>query len=407
MHTINPTALIQHLIQHNAGRDPQLLAQKYRLMAQSPFVFLRGACHLFYTALPDSALLRTAPLAWCCGDLHFENFGSYKGDNQQVYFDINDYDESALAPLTWDILRLLTSLHCGADTLRITPAEAQRVSASCLSAYREALLGGKPLWVEKATAKGLVYKLLDGLQRRANNQFLDNRTVCDGRKRRLIVDGSKGLPVSKADKKRVQAFMAQFAAQQANPKFFRVLDIGRRIAGTGSLGVSRFQVLIRGEGSPDHNHVLDLKIARPSALLQPLTQLGITQPVACNQAQRVIDVQNRMQAVNHAFLQAVSLDAQSYILRALQPTEDRVSIAAWGKKISRLHQVAATMGQILAWDQLRASGRLGAANADTLTEFARDTAWVAELQIIARDMAAVTQQQWTIFTAAWRAGEFK
>jgi uncharacterized protein (DUF2252 family) len=399
--------IIPAIAQHNAGRDPQLLAQKYRLMAQSPFVFLRGACHLFYTALPESELLRTTPLAWCCGDLHFENFGSYKGDNQQVYFDINDYDESALAPLTWDILRLLTSLQCGADVLKTTTEEAQAVSATCLTAYRDALLAGKPLWVEQETSKGLVYDLLESLQTRENSQFLDKRTVLNGRKRRFIVDGSKGLPVNKAEKQRVQAFMEQFAAQQTDPKFFRVLDIGRRIAGTGSLGISRFQVLVRGGGSPDHNYVLDLKIAQPSSLHPPLAQFGITQPTSTNEAQRVIDAQNRMQAVNHAFLQAVTLDDKNYILRSLQPTEDRVSMGAWGKKISRLHQAAATMGRILAWDQLRASGRSGAANADALVEFAQSETWHSELLTLARDMTEVTHQQWTIFTAAWRDGQFK
>ena len=105
--------IISAIISNNAGRDPERLAMKYAKMAQSPFIFLRGACHLFYDTLPDSPLFRDAPLAWCCGDLHFENFGSYKGDNRLVYFDINDYDEAALAPATWDMIRLLTSIQCG------------------------------------------------------------------------------------------------------------------------------------------------------------------------------------------------------------------------------------------------------------------------------------------------------
>ncbi len=48
-----------------------------------------------------------------------ENFGSYKGDNRQVYFDINDFDEGALAPASWDLVRLLASIQCGADALRV------------------------------------------------------------------------------------------------------------------------------------------------------------------------------------------------------------------------------------------------------------------------------------------------
>jgi hypothetical protein len=33
---------------------------------------------------------------------HIENFGSYKGDNRLVYFDIGDFDESLLGPSAWD-----------------------------------------------------------------------------------------------------------------------------------------------------------------------------------------------------------------------------------------------------------------------------------------------------------------
>lgn len=92
---LNDTAA--RLAAYNRGRDPERLALKYAKMRQSPFIFLRGACHLFYDAIPPIDALIHAPLAWACGDLHFENFGSYKGDNRLVYFDINDFDEAALA----------------------------------------------------------------------------------------------------------------------------------------------------------------------------------------------------------------------------------------------------------------------------------------------------------------------
>lgn len=400
-----PENILSVIAQHNAGRDPERLAMKYAKMAQSPFVFLRGACHLFYDALPDTPLFRDAPLAWCCGDLHFENFGSYKGDNRQVYFDINDYDEAALAPVTWDIIRLLTSIQCGADALNATAAEAQMVSESCVAAYRTALLNGKPLWVEQATSSGLVNDLLSDLQNRERDKFLDKRTICQGRQRRLKLDGIKALPA--ADTQSVMAFMAQFAAQQANPEFFRVLDIGRRIAGTGSLGVERWVVLIEGKSSPDGNYLLDLKAAQPSALLPRLAHFGIDQPRWTDDASRVVTAQNRMQSVDHAFLRAVKLDGVSYILRGLQPSEDRVSIGEWGKKLHRLQDVAATMGHILAWDQLRASGRSGAACADALIEFAHSEAWTNALLAVARDMTDLTRQQWATFTTAWRDGEIK
>ena len=396
----NSSDVMEAIFGSNAGREPERLAMKYAKMAESPFVFLRGACHLFYDHLPDSPSFRGAPLAWCCGDLHFENFGSYKGDNRLVYFDINDYDEAALAPVHWDLIRLLTSIQSGADALHATRAESLAVSHSCVDAYRSALTQGKPLWVERDTCGGLVNALLTTLQERKRADFLDKRTICKGRQRRLKLDGVKALPASDAQRKTVTKFIDRFAATQPSPTFYQVLDIGRRIAGTGSLGVERYVVLVEGKGSPDGNYLLDIKEARPSAMAPHLARLGIKQPAWPDQASRVVTVQNRMQAVDHAFLRAVKLDGLACTLRGLQPSEDRVAIGEWGKKLDRLKEVVATMGRILAWDQLRASGRSGSAGADELIAFAQRGDWTTEILDVATEMTALTQQQWEIFTKA-------
>ncbi|HEY5994247.1 MAG TPA: DUF2252 family protein [Gallionellaceae bacterium] len=392
--------IMEAIQRYNAGRDPARLKMKYAKMAQSPFIFLRGACHLFYEALPDVPLFRAAPLAWCCGDLHFENFGSYKGDNRQVYFDINDYDEAALAPATWDIIRLLTSIQCGADALNATRAEALAASQACLDSYRGALINGKPLWVERDTAHGLVKDLLTALQQRERKDFLDRRTVRKNHHRELKVDGIKALPASAGQKQRVTEFMGVFAATQPNPEFFAVRDIACRIAGTGSLGVDRYVVLVEGKGSPDANYLLDIKEAKPSALAPHLARLGIAQPKWDDEASRVVDIQKRMQAVDHAFLQPVKLDGLSCILKGLLPSEDRVAIGEWGKKLDRLIEVAATMGCILAWDQLRAAGRSGSATADELIAYAQRNDWVKDMQDAATEMTRITQAQWKAFAEA-------
>src|SRR5450756_398298 len=367
--SVDSSNIIEAIFINNAGRDPERLAMKYAKMAQSPFIFLRGSCHLFYDALPDSPLFRDTPLAWCCGDLHFENFGCYKGDNRLVYFDINDYDEAALAPVTWDMIRLLTSIQCGADALNATHAEALAVSQSCLDAYRSALINGKPLWVERETSGGLVNALLTTLQGRERAAFLDKRTIRKGHRRSLILDGVKALPASDAQKKIVTGFMDDFASRQPSPKFFEVLDIGRRIAGTGSLGVERFVVLVEGKGSLDGNYLLDIKEAKPSALAPHLARLGIKQPTWPDEASRVVSVQDRMQAVDHAFLQAVKLAGLPCILRGLQPSEDRVAIGEWGKKLDRLKEVVSGRGRILAWEQLLRPGPPGRARAEELVGY--------------------------------------
>jgi uncharacterized protein (DUF2252 family) len=330
--------------------------------------------------------------------LHFENFGSYKGDNRLVYFDINDYDEAALAPVTWDIVRLLTSIQCGAEALHATRAETLAVSDSCLEAYRSALIDGKPLWVELETSSGLVNALLTALQGRQRAAFLDKRTIRKGRRRSLKLDGIKALPASDAQKQTVTEFMDRFAATQPKPKFFEVLDVGRRIAGTGSLGLERFVVLVEGKGSPDGNYLIDIKEAEPSALAPHLARLGIRQPAWADEAIRVVTIQKRMQAVDHAFLHPVKLAGRPCILKGLQPSEDRVAIGEWGKKLDRLKEVVGTMGRVLAWDQLRACGRSGSASADELIAFAQHGDWVTQMLDAAAEMTQTTRQQWKIFT---------
>ena len=392
--------IIVAIEKNNANRDPVRLKMKYAKMAQSPFIFLRGACHLFYEALPDAPLFREAPLAWCCGDLHFENYGSYKGDNRQVYFDINDYDEAALAPCTWDIVRLLTSIQCGADALNATRAESLAVSQACVEAYRTALIRGKPLWVERETSSGLVKDLLTAPQERKRVDAPNKRTVRKNHHRVLIADGVKALAATDAQKKIVTEFMDNFAAAQPAPEFYAVRDIACRIAGTGSLGVERFVVLVEGKGSPDGNYLLDIKEAKPSAMGPHLARLGIKQPKWEDEASRVVTIQKRMQAVEHAFLQPVTLNGVACIFKGLQPSEDRVAIGEWGKKLDRLKEVAATMGRILAWDQLRASGRAGSASADELIAYGLRTDWAKDMLDAAAEMTRTTTEQWKIFTAA-------
>jgi uncharacterized protein (DUF2252 family) len=195
--------------------------------------------------------------------------------------------------------------------------------------------------------------------------------------------------------------MEGFASKQSNPGFFKVLDIGRRIAGTGSLGVMRFEMLVEGKGSPDGNYLLDIKECKPSALAPHLLRLGIKHQKWRDEATRVCTVQNRMQAVDHALLHAVELDGLPCLLKELQPSEDRVAIGEWGGKTSRLNEVVATMGKVLAWDQLRASGRSGAACADELIDYSKRGDFAKSMLDAAGGMAELTRSQWQSYATGY------
>src|SRR5690349_23275250 len=151
---------------YNKGRDPALLSRKYKAMATDPFRFLRGACHLFYEDWPKDTPLNAAPLAWSSGDLHLENFGSYKGQNRIAYFDISDFDEAALAPCTWDIARLSTSILVAARSLKLDEQQALSLCQGYLDAYAETLALGHPRMLDRADATGMVRDLLISLRDR-------------------------------------------------------------------------------------------------------------------------------------------------------------------------------------------------------------------------------------------------
>src|ERR1700749_1279329 len=111
------TAFNKHLL-------PEMVKLKYEAMTENVFRFYRGTCHLFYEDLARNNNLPPSPLTWICGDLHLENFGSFKGDNHQVYFDLNDFDESLLAPAAWELVRMLTSIFVAFDNLELGDDEA-------------------------------------------------------------------------------------------------------------------------------------------------------------------------------------------------------------------------------------------------------------------------------------------
>ena len=379
----------------NQGRDPERLALKYKALRVNAFSFLRGTCHLFWSEAPQAFWASAVPFAWTCGDLHLENFGCYTGDNRLVHFDVNDFDEAVDAPCYSDPVRLMSSILVAAKQIRVDKTGARALCDDFVTSYAQSLQGGKADSIERETQQGLISDLLEAAARRKRAELLDSRTESRAGKRRLRVDGKKALPADKTQRAQVEQFMAKFAMRQEDPKFFRLLDVARRIAGTGSLGVERYVLLIEGKGSPDGNYLLDLKEARASVLLP---YVKARQPIWKSEADRVVSIQRRMQAVSPAFLHSVEMNGKPFVLRGLQPSEDRLSLAAAKGKLAKVQPIVAAMGQIVAWGQLRSSGRLGSAVAGELIAFGHAVdAWRPALIELAERLAAQVEADWRAF----------
>src|SRR6202035_509739 len=102
------TPALKLLQQAAQGRVPQLLKLKYELMSQSPFVYFRGAAPVMAADL--SVLPNTGIRAQICGDAHVRNLGAFAAPDGRLVFDINDFDETIVAPFEWELKRMAASL---------------------------------------------------------------------------------------------------------------------------------------------------------------------------------------------------------------------------------------------------------------------------------------------------------
>lgn len=385
------------------GSDPALRSRKYAAMRATPFAFMRGTCQLFYATLPRVETFSGAPPGWLCGDLHVENFGTYHGDNRLTYFDVNDFDEAALGPLTLDLIRFLASLWVGAAEWGVGADDTEALAQRSLLAYSTELSLGKPSWIERENARGMVKRLFTQVAGRSRTELLDRYTIRKGKRRRFVIDGKHLLPATAADRAAAGNMLASIAEAARDLEYFRVIDVARRIAGMGSIELPRFVVLAEGRGSPDRNVLMDLKLAHPSSIA---TLRTYSQPTWRNHAERIVSVQRHSAVVAPAFLFTAELNADSYCCREMQSEEDRVRLRDWEKQPKKIGEAIVTMAAVSAWLHLRGAGWLGSAPIEQLTAFGHETSWRDPLLQLARDAAARTQQQYGEFSKAYDDGYF-
>lgn len=350
-----------------------MLALKFAGMRENVYRFYRGSCALFSEDFPQPSFFAAAPAAWQCGDLHLENFGSFKGDNGLAYFDINDFDEALLAPCVLDVSRLACSIFVSAPLINLSPAETRALAEQLLQSYAEALTDGSIRMIEKETARGMTKELLCKVTLRRKKEFLRSRTEKVNGERVLAENPLRIIRPDKAAKKKLIALMHQWAGTQPDPGFYEIKDAALRIAGTGSLGLERYVLLAEGKGGLSGNVLLDLKEAHPSAA----SSLSIPprRKWSC-EAERVLEIQRRMQCCPPALLHLVNWNGKSFVLKALQPSEDKIAYRNFAGKTEKLGQQMNTLGKLCAWSVLRSAGREGSENADALIAFGKNaTRW--------------------------------
>jgi len=124
-----------HLIQADLDR-------KHAAMAEDSFSFLRATFYrwmqLWTELCHDCA---QAPRVLAVGDLHVENFGTWRDVEGRLVWGINDFDEVWRLPYTVDLVRLAASAHLAIKSAHLS-IETKDACDAILSGYREGLTSG-------------------------------------------------------------------------------------------------------------------------------------------------------------------------------------------------------------------------------------------------------------------------
>lgn len=138
------------------------LAFRRHALATNPLAFLRGTFYWWLTRWDTliPAPVRNAPRILSVGDLHLENFGTWRDREGRLVWGINDFDEAHELPITMDLVRLAASILLAIDEGDLN-LDRRAACASLLAGYnanlgrregRPVILEGEAAWMLPAAS---------------------------------------------------------------------------------------------------------------------------------------------------------------------------------------------------------------------------------------------------------------
>jgi hypothetical protein len=122
------------------------LDSKHKLMAQGAFPFLRATYWRWAETILDICPdLAHAPSVLAIGDIHIENYGSWRDAEGRVVWGVNDFDEVAEMPYALDLVRLATS----AVLAGVRGMGEGAVCRNVLAGYRAGLAKPRPFVLDR------------------------------------------------------------------------------------------------------------------------------------------------------------------------------------------------------------------------------------------------------------------
>jgi uncharacterized protein (DUF2252 family) len=324
---------------------------KFDKLAGSVFHFFRGTNLLFYRDLvgEDARL----PTVLALGDVHPGNFGVMPSSDNVPIFSVNDFDDAYYAPFTWDLKRGAVGFMLGAaEKSDLSPKKQRAIARRFVRGYVSGIASYAADGQEQTeqlrmdNAPPLIAELLASTLETSRAEWLED--LLEETRRGFRTD-EELVPVS-SRREEFQEIVDRYVAENevAVPERagrMRVKDVAeRRGAGTASLGLARYYVLIAGvrdDGTDDL--LLEFKRARRSALAGLVPPSGYE---VDKQGDRIRHAQRVHLVDGDVFYGSVDIDGHSFMVRERAPFRDDISLGSLST--SEWKEYAGICGRVLA-----------------------------------------------------------
>jgi uncharacterized protein (DUF2252 family) len=237
--------------------DAADVAAKHRAMRQAPFLLLRATFYRWsqiWRTLGGEERRRAPVLG--IGDLHVENFGTWRDADGRLIWGINDFDEATPVPWTADLARLATSATMAVDAGHLSLSRRLAAEAIVAGYVDGWAAGGRPFVLEEKHGwlrKLATSKLRDPVVFWRRMDGLPAARAVDPEARRLILAALTALaplplPVSGVASSSVSSSVSSGVSSEVSPGLFSRVRFLRRRAGLGSLGRPRVVGLASWDG---------------------------------------------------------------------------------------------------------------------------------------------------------------
>ncbi len=219
MNVVKATREFEHWLGVRTRLDQKDLRLKHERMKAELFPFFRATYYRWAQLWPEICPdLAKAPDVLAVGDLHVENFGTWRDIEGRLVWGVNDFDEAWPMAYTVDLVRLAVSAHLAVEAEAL-PLKREDICDTILEGYRESL-----------QAKGLAFVLGEKhpwLRRIAEGELRD--PVSFWEKMDALRTLKTEVPLSAID-----------AIEHLMPAPGIQYRIAHRVAGLGSLGHARY-----------------------------------------------------------------------------------------------------------------------------------------------------------------------